>query len=152
MFRNYTLDNKNYRSKNNPHIPTNIPENMENEVHSVFEHTESWSSQNGHIKFVYPKTKQGHYDYVYMLDQMGFEEGNIISYRNGERKMLVLERINIVTHWRKEFKIERGGVKFFRFDLNKTWIYSSKEEKSVKSLWKAYIYDDLEVVGNINDL
>jgi len=151
MYKNYTPDNKDYRSEDNPHIPTNVPENMENEVHRVFEHTESWSVNSGHIKFVYPKTKHGYDDYVYMLDQMGFEKGNIISYKNGKQKMLVLERVDIVVKWKKEFKVENGGVKVFQFDCNETRTYTPKGG-GVKSLWKSYIYDDLKVVGNINDI
>lgn len=153
MFSNYRPKDE-YRKENNPHTPSNVPDDLEDRCHRVFEHVENWSINAGAVKYVYPKTEEGYNDYAVMLDIMGFEPGNIIEYRNDSTsiRMFVIERFDIHVKWGDVFTVTNGGVKVYRSDQEKTRNYDAGEGYNPKNLWRSYIYGQIEVVGHIDDI
>lgn len=151
MYQNYQPSDD-YRREDNPHEPTNVPDDLEENCYRVFEHVESWSANAGHVKFVYPKTEEGYDDYEYMLDEMGFEPGAIIDYEG--TRLVVLERCPVWVNWGDKYKVETGGVRTQIWSDNhdgETLTFEPGEGYSPKNLWKAYIYGDLELVGHVTD-
>ena len=153
MYGNYTPSEE-YRSEDNPHTPTNLPEDLKDKCFRVFEHTETWSANSGAVKYVYPKTEEGYNDYTTMLDIMGFEFGKIIDYvGNSETtRMLVLERFDVRVKWGDKYTVENGGVEVLLVESGEKRKYTPGEGYTPNNLWKGYLYDSIEIVGDIRDI
>ena len=153
MYGNYTPRDEN-RKEDNPHTPTNVPDDIEEKCHRVFEHVETWSINSGAVKYVYPKTETGYDDYEYMLDEMGFEVGNIVEFQNGTR-MMVIDRPDTTVRWGEYYTVERGAVEVLLWNDEydgKRIKFTPGDGYTPKSIWKAYIYSDIEVVGHITEI
>lgn len=151
MYKNHS-PYRDYAPESDPHEPTNLPDGLEDKCHRLFEHVETWSVQSGATKYVYPKTEDGYHDYPLMLDEMGFEAGAIIDYR--DTRMVVIERTDVGVNWGETYDVDRGGVTVAIWDgpRSENTRTFTPAGSSPKSLWKAFIYGELERVGNVFDV
>ena len=148
MYRNFTPNDNEHRTEDNPRTPTNIPEDLEDRCHRIFEHVETWSNK-GAVKYVYPKTEEGYNDYALMLDLMEIESGDVVDFR--DKRLFVIERLDVWVKWGERYRVERGGVKMYHADDERYIKFTPSEDGySPKGLWKAYIYGEIENVGNIS--
>lgn len=146
-----------YAPEDDPHKPTNLPEDLEDRAHKTFRYTTKRSG-SGHTEYVKPQVEEGYPDYALMLDLMDMELGTV--FRSGQKLMVVVKRKDTYTRWGDRFEVEDGAIRAVVMDDDgtpldqegKTRTYSPGEGHNVLTLFEQYQHGRVEVIGKVQDM
>jgi hypothetical protein len=148
---------RDYAPEDDPHQPTNIPDELEERAHTLFEYTKTRSG-SGATAYVKPQTEEGYPDYALMLDLMGLDVGTI--FRRYDSTLVVTDRCTAYVRWGEEYEHERGSINTLEWNQSDRhpregeprWFGVEENRSVLRGLWEPFLYGDVEVLGHVTEV
>lgn len=145
-----------YATEDDPHEPTNLPEDLEERADRTFEFTRSRSG-SGHTRYVKPMREDGGNDIELMLELMGIDEPGVIFTYSGS--LFVVGTFGEETlQWPENtytvptFTAQRYKAGKYADEGERVRFTAEREGFSTCTLWNSYIHGNVEVLDTVAEV
>lgn len=138
--------------------PPNLPDNLEEKADRVFEHV-GGTVQTDKLYYFPMQGDGGPKDYEVMLDIMGLDEVGTV-FDLYDRRYMVTDTFETSHKWPGDKDWTNTALEAIvlkdeenHWDRGKKLYFKPGDEYlNVTSLWKKYLYDKIDILGNVDDL